>query len=175
MSSIKQPTTHASTNNKNKEQAATLSFNDAVTLIQENLIFNGRLNSSKHSEPRLYNDLRLYRHQFNKNVFHEENKIQIRQSIHPDHILSHKKPNGIVCPPTELPKWKSILQHFQSLPIDPYIDMFCFCHPHQMKYVNGPARTFAEYMLLEIKLHYIDPNSWNTFKNYCIHATNNCR
>ena len=172
MSSIKQPTTHAS-NNKNKEQAATLSFNDAVTLIQENLIFNGQLPSSKHSEPRLYNVLCLYRHWFNKNVFHEE-KIQILQSIHPD-ILSHKKPNGIVYPPTELPKWKSILQYFQSLPIDPYIDMFCFCHPHQMKYVNGPARTFAEYMLLKIKLRYINPNSWNTFKNYCIHATNNCQ
>ena len=163
MSSSKKPTTHAS-NNKNKEQAATLSFNDAVTLIQENLIFNGRLPSSNHSEPRLYNVLCLYRHRFKKKLFHEE-KIQILQSIHPD-ILSHKKLNGIVYPPTELPKWKSILQHFQSLPIDPYIDTFRFCHPHVMKYVNGSARTFAEYMLLKIKLHYINPNSCSYLSHY---------
>ena len=118
MSSSKKPTTHAS-NNKNKEQPATLSFDDAVTLIQENLIFNGRLPSLKHSEPRLYTVLRSYRHRFKKNLFHEQ-KIQILQSIHPD-ILTHKKLNAIVYPPTELPKWKSILRHFQSLPIDPYI------------------------------------------------------
>ena len=130
-------------------------------------IFNKTLPTKMGNASSLYNAITKYRSYYKKmqnsttNPCEKKYKqtLSSRQIACLDHIhpwiLRHESIIDIVYPQPHQQDWLAYLRTLQQLTMEDYITTFCFCSPNTKRFVTGDAKTFREFMIFKVGLHYI--------------------
>ena len=130
-------------------------------------IFNKTLPTKMGNASSLYNAITKYRSYYKKMQNSTTNpcekkykqtlsshQIACLDHIHP-WILRHESIIDIVYPQPHQQDWLAYLRTLQQLTMEDYITTFCFCSPNTKRFVTGDAKTFREFMIFKVGLHYI--------------------